>query len=274
MNLQITMIPKISQDSLFPYNFNEVLNQLSMSISSISLLYKDGYLSFDPAKKKELNAFEYYELDFVCSLINSCLSLESINYMLSKLDKPYSYEIDKVYYDFKAKEWKLIPIPEEPSIEELIDEIADEEDYKRLKEIKAKIDDAYDKFKNFKPDIGSFFKENFKDDIINYFYDVSIFDITYVNQNLYSFMFNYLYGDEEYAVSFDFNRDKLEYLIKTLRNRDLAKYLSSVLLKQFSKPEVVDFRDAPIKVGIKARLGHPVDSHYEQFIPFIIEEFI
>ena len=133
------MISKIEQDSLFPYEFVEILNKYSLSIASVTQLYEDDYISFDPSEKSALNAFEYYELDFVCSLFNSGLSLDSIKTLLSKLAKPYSYNISNVYFDFNSKDWVRIPIPVEPSIEALIDNLIDEEDFERLEDIFNKI---------------------------------------------------------------------------------------------------------------------------------------
>jgi len=100
-----------------------------------SQLFESGFLSFDPAGIEELNALEYYELDFVCRLFNSGLSSESVKTLLSKLDKPYSYDITKVYYAFKNKDWEIMPVLKEPSVEELIENIIEDEDYERLKEI-------------------------------------------------------------------------------------------------------------------------------------------
>lgn len=126
------MINRIEQDSLFPYDLTETLNKHSLSIASITQLYEDAYLSFNPSAKSELNAFEYYELDFVCSLFTSGMSLDSIKTLLSKLDKPFSYNISNVYFDFKSKDWQKIPVPAEPVIEDLINNLIEEEDFERL----------------------------------------------------------------------------------------------------------------------------------------------
>ena len=59
-----------------------------------------------------------------------------------------------------------------------------------------------------------------------------------------------------------------------MRNRDLANYLSSALLKKCNKLLIVDFKNnALIKIDIIAKLGQPVNSRCEKFIPFIVEEF-
>jgi len=133
------MIRKIDQESLFAHNLDETLNELSISIATATQFFEDGYISFDPSKRADLNEFEYPELRFVCSLFNSGISLESVKFMLSKLDEPYQYDISKVYFNFENKEWEMIPVPEEPSAEELIDKIIDEEDFDRLVDIQDHI---------------------------------------------------------------------------------------------------------------------------------------
>ncbi|HMN25192.1 MAG TPA: hypothetical protein PKE38_11855 [Ignavibacteriaceae bacterium] len=138
------MISPLEQDSLFPYDLIETLKKHSLSIASVTQLYEDNYLSFDPSEKTELNSFEFYELDFVCSLFTSGISLDSIKTLLSKLDKPHSYNISKVYFDFNSKDWVKIPIPAEPEVEDLINNLIQEEDFERLTEIQARIKEALD----------------------------------------------------------------------------------------------------------------------------------
>ena len=133
------MISRIEQDTLFPYELVEILNKHSLSIATVTQLYEDDYLSFDPSEKTELNAFEYYELDFVCSLFTSGMSLDSIKTLLSKLDKPYCYDISNVYFNFNSKDWEKIPVPEEPEVEDMINNLIEEEDFERLEEVFNKI---------------------------------------------------------------------------------------------------------------------------------------
>jgi len=136
------MINAIEQDSLFPFNLTDTLEKHSLSIASVTQLYEDDYLSFDPSEKTELNAFEYYELDFVCYLFTSGISLDSIRTLLSKLNKPYCYDISKVYFNFNSKDWEKIPIPAVPEVEDLINNLIEDEDFERLEELKTIITNA------------------------------------------------------------------------------------------------------------------------------------
>lgn len=139
------MIDRIIQDSLFSHNTQKTLAELSISTATASQLFEDDYLSFDPATKYELNEFEYQELLFVGSLFNSGLSLESVRTLLSKLDKPYHYDITKVYFDFRLKQWQSFPEP--PTAEELIEETIEKGDIDRLYDIQARIEDVLEQYK-------------------------------------------------------------------------------------------------------------------------------
>ena len=146
------MISKISQDSLFPHGTIETLKENSISTAVASQLFRDGLLSFDPSEKEELNNFEYFELDFVSSLLNSGLTLTSVEFLLSKLEKPYCYSINELFFDFKNKEWKMFPVFIEPEVEELIENIIEDEDLERLGEIKNRIVEFLDEYKDKKDD--------------------------------------------------------------------------------------------------------------------------
>ncbi len=135
------MIKKVTQNTLFSYNTKEILNELLISPAIIAQLWNDGYLSFNPSEKDELNAFEYYELNFVSTLFNSGISLNSIKCFLSTLDKPYCYDISKLYFNFINREWEMLPVPEEQSAEELVEDIIAEENVEKLFIIQERINE-------------------------------------------------------------------------------------------------------------------------------------
>lgn len=278
------MISKMEQDSLFPYDLVEILSKHSLSIASVTQLYEDDYLSFDPSEKTELNAFEYYELDFVCSLFTSDLSLDSIKTLLSKLNKPYCYDISKVYFDFTSKDWEKIPLPEEPelpAIEDLINNLVEEEDYEKLEDIhshilnilaeRKQLDDSV--APNLKPDLGLYFQKLSLDNPVLLFYKVLIFGISHVGHNLYTCNSVATYDDIEYSGSFDFNTPLLNTLLEGINDEIFNDSLIKKLFNNYTQPETTQFMDNPIQVDIKAYLGQPVKSLFETFIPFIVEEF-
>lgn len=126
---------------------------------------------------------------------------------------------------------------------------------------------------DFKPDFGLFYKEMFGDNMIHNFYNVLIFDFNHVGHNSYSFTSNVTWAEQEYAATFDFAIDKLKYLIRELQDDSLTSQFKKILLKEFTQPNKVSFRDDPISVDVEAELGTPVKSLYETFIPFLVTEF-
>lgn len=128
------------QQGLFNHTMGEVDN-LGCGEFQRGILFNSGLLSFDSKEKNELDELEFTELMFLHSLyFDSGLPKEIILSMLSSLEKPYTYSLEDMYWDFKEKKWKDFPVFEEPEIEELIEKLEDDEDYEKLEELKELIE--------------------------------------------------------------------------------------------------------------------------------------
>jgi len=141
-----------NQLALFSHQISDILKEFNLNNAIITQWYELGYLSFDFRKKNKITEPEFLELHFVSGLFNSGMSLNSIEFLLSKLDKPYSYHLNNVYFNFSKKEWEYLPQPETPTIDnisEMINEVLDDIDVKDYKEtlegiindIKEKLDE-------------------------------------------------------------------------------------------------------------------------------------
>ncbi|NWF89930.1 MAG: hypothetical protein HXY50_10770 [Ignavibacteriaceae bacterium] len=124
-----------------------------------------------------------------------------------------------------------------------------------------------------KPDLGFHFLEKFGADVNHHFYSVKLFHLIHVGHNQFSFTSTAKFEDIEYAVTFDFTTIQLEELLNQLENREFSSFISNKLIKEFTSPEQVDFYDNPLITDIDAKLGKPVKSLYEMFIPFIVIKF-
>lgn len=128
------------QAGLFKYPWDEAETR-GCSKHQAELLFSLGLLSFNPAGMKEFEEYELNELVFLKILyFDSGLPKENVLAMLAGLEKPYSYSFDKIYWDFAHKEWEYIPVPEEPEIEELVNQLAEDEDFDHLKSVKESIE--------------------------------------------------------------------------------------------------------------------------------------
>ena len=127
---------------------------------------------------------------------------------------------------------------------------------------------------NFKPDLGTHYSQIYNKEITHRFYSVPCHEIVYVAPELYSIMENIIIADKEYAVSFDFSYDTLLSLLSQINDKELFMYLSKTLTKKFKEPAKSIFHETPILLDIIAKLGEPVKSLYEEFTPFVVDEFL
>ncbi len=127
------------QPSLFKYDWIEAKGRGVSKIQAIKL-YNLKMLSFNPNQVKELEEYEMVELFFLKTLFfDSGLPEQIVTAMLSEIEKPYSYSFDQIYWDFTKNEWVYFLEQEEVEIEDLIEQLEEDEDYERLKEVKTKI---------------------------------------------------------------------------------------------------------------------------------------
>jgi len=65
------------------------------------------------------------------------LELESINKLLLKLPKPYSYDFNHVFYNFFSNSWEYLPeeIDEEDIIERYLENLNAEDDREKIEGI-------------------------------------------------------------------------------------------------------------------------------------------
>jgi len=122
------------QSSLFKTSKKEVLENYKVSETEASKWYKLNYLSYDFESLDEFEESQFLEIIFINKLINSCKNDTFFNYLLSKLQKPYSYNYHKIYFDVFEDEWKELPIVTEISdysfdkiLNELLDNYNEEE---------------------------------------------------------------------------------------------------------------------------------------------------
>ena len=90
----------------------------------------------------ELNEGQEIEFHFIGSLFKSGLSLISVETLLARLEKPYCYDLQSVYFDFLKNDWEYqLRIPE---VEEQIEELIENEENDVLLEIKNRIEEYLD----------------------------------------------------------------------------------------------------------------------------------
>ena len=122
------MIHPILQNTLFKTSKKEVIEYYKVSEKEASKWYKLNYLSFNFDTLDEFEDPQLLELIFINTLISSCKNETVFNYLLSKIQKPYSYNYREIFFDVFEDEWKKLPVEKEISdysFEEIVDELLD-----------------------------------------------------------------------------------------------------------------------------------------------------
>jgi hypothetical protein len=100
-----------AQQLLFPANPRAVCEQMGLNWWAALKLHEDGWLSFSPAKAPRLEEAQEAELRFVGSLVIAGCDRGMLALLLNGLHKPYAYDAARLYYDWAARQWRLLPDP-------------------------------------------------------------------------------------------------------------------------------------------------------------------
>jgi hypothetical protein len=99
------------QQLLFPANPRVVCEQLGLNWWAALKLYEDGWLSYSPAHTPRLDEAQEAELRFIGSLVVAGCDRGMLAVLLSLLSKPYAYDAARLYFDWPARRWRLLPDP-------------------------------------------------------------------------------------------------------------------------------------------------------------------
>jgi hypothetical protein len=97
------------QQLLFPYTPRTVCDELGLNWWAAIKLYEDGWLSFSPEGTPRLDESQEAELRFVGSLVMAGCDRPMLASLLATLPKPYAYHGTRLYYDWAARNWRLLP---------------------------------------------------------------------------------------------------------------------------------------------------------------------
>jgi hypothetical protein len=97
------------QQKLFKATPREVCRAIGLNWLAALHLRDRNWLSFDPETKRHLNEPEEAELVFVGALVACGLDEQQLKMFLGGLRAPYSYKLNRLYYDWLSKNWKLLP---------------------------------------------------------------------------------------------------------------------------------------------------------------------
>ncbi len=100
-----------AQQLLFPSAPRAICDELGLNWWAAIKLYEDGWVSFPPENTPLLDEAQEAELRFVGSLVTAGCDRPLLANLLAGLQKPYAYELKRLYFDWCARRWRLLPDP-------------------------------------------------------------------------------------------------------------------------------------------------------------------
>jgi len=134
-----------AQQLLFPTHPRAVCDSLGLNWWAALKLHEEGWLSFNPAETERLDEAQEAELRFVGSLVLAGCDGGMLRILLGGLSKPYAYRSNRLYYDWAARSWRLLPDPredQEAAFTDWLDTLVENEDMGSLAGILELANDA------------------------------------------------------------------------------------------------------------------------------------
>jgi len=98
-----------AQQLLFAATPRAVCAEMGLNWWAVLKLHEDGWLSFSPEHTHALDEAQEAELRFIGSLVLAGCDRSMLAALLGGLSKPYSYNASRLYYDWSARRWRLLP---------------------------------------------------------------------------------------------------------------------------------------------------------------------
>lgn len=123
------------------------------------------------------------------------------------------------------------------------------------------------------PDYGVFFSKIFGNETVYNSISHRLFNITRVNETLYTSTSNIQYNGKYFCMSLDYETKFLKQILQEINDEELKARFKKELTGKFQSPVNVDFSDKPIELIVRAKLGDPLSNQNEVYIPFVALSF-
>jgi hypothetical protein len=100
-----------AQQLLFPSSPRSVCDELGLSWQAILRLHEEGWLSFAAETTAQLDEAQEAELRFIGTLVLAGCDRNMLGLLLAGLPRPYAYDLNRLYFDWGTRHWRLLPDP-------------------------------------------------------------------------------------------------------------------------------------------------------------------
>jgi hypothetical protein len=103
--------PSAEQQLLFPPTARSVCDEIGLNWWAALKLYEDGWIGFAPDGSAKLEEAHETELRFVGTLVVAGCDRDMLSTLLAGLPKPYAFPVNKLYFHWAARQWRILPDP-------------------------------------------------------------------------------------------------------------------------------------------------------------------
>ncbi|MBT3193643.1 MAG: hypothetical protein HN341_13925 [Verrucomicrobia bacterium] len=145
-------VPGGSQPTLFPLGQysappptpKAVCEAVGLNWFAAEKLFTEGMLSFDPNTTDDITPAQSTELHFLGVLVVAGCAGTLLEHLLADLEKPYSYRLDRMYYDWDNQLWSILRGDEDVQLnfERWLDHLVDADELETLERLREHVEGA------------------------------------------------------------------------------------------------------------------------------------
>ncbi len=146
--IQPTLFP-LGQYSAAPQTPKELCDAIGLNWFAAEKLYDDSLLSFDPNQVSVLTPEQRAELRFLGTLVVADCPRPFLEKLLAGLESPYCYRLDRMYFDWGAREWQILRGDEDVRLdfERWLDNLVEADELEKLERLSDSIEGAIHKLR-------------------------------------------------------------------------------------------------------------------------------
>src|SRR5579872_5706302 len=100
-----------AQQLLFPSSPGSLCDEIGLHWQAALRLQEEGWLSFPLENTAQLDEAQEAELRFVAALVLAGCDRDMLGVLLAGLPRPYAYDLHRLYFDWKGRQWRMLPDP-------------------------------------------------------------------------------------------------------------------------------------------------------------------
>jgi len=158
-DIESARVPSSEQPTLFPLGQfcaapqtpKALCGALGLNWFAAEKLFADDLLSFDPNRTESLTIGQRTELHFLGALVVAGCAGSFLHQVLTDLKKPYSYRLDRIYFDWETQRWQILrgDIDVKLNFERWLDHLVEADELETLEGLRNSVDGAIFKLRQY-----------------------------------------------------------------------------------------------------------------------------